>query len=410
MVLKEGYSWSDLRADLVAGLTVAVVALPLSMALAIASGASPDKGLITAVVAGFVISLLGGSRVQIGGPTGAFVVVVSGVIATHGYAGLVTATLMAGAILCLAAVLKLGRFVHLVPDSVIAGFTGGIAIVIAVSQLPDALGVHLATKSAEVIPKLEALSHVIGQAALPTVAMTLCCILGIEVIKNRAPKLPSLLLVTALAAGVAFFLKLPVETIASRFGALPNTLPAPQSPLLSPSILIALLPSAASIAFLAGIESLLSAKVADSMTGGKHRSNAELLAQGVANIASALFGGLPATGAIARTATNIKAGAKSPLAGVFHALFVLAAMMLLGPAMGTAPLAALAGILLIVAWNMSEAHKLIATLKGPWTEAVVLFATLIATITVNLTVAIALGIGLHMVLSRLVKAVKAGSV
>lgn len=400
LVLKEGYGWADLKADLLAGLTVAVVALPLSMALAIASGATPDKGLVTAVAAGFVISLLGGSRVQIGGPTGAFVVVVSGVIGRYGYAGLVTATAMAGAILCVAAFLRLGRFVHLVPEPVIAGFTTGIAIIIGVSQLPDALGIHLTTHSADVIPKLQALSAQIGQIAPLTACMAIGCIILIELIKNRAPKLPSLLLVTAVAALTAYGFHLNVETIASRFGGLPRAMPMPQLPKIDPALALTLLPASASIAFLAGIESLLSAKVADAMTGGRHRSNAELLAQGVANIVSALFGGLPATGAIARTATNIKAGARSPLAGVFHALFVLAAMMLFAPLMATAPMAALAAILLIVAWNMSEAHKLPAILRGPLSQSAVMFATLILTVTVNLTVAIAGGIVLHLLITR----------
>ena len=396
LVLRQGYGWRDLQTDALAGLTVAVVALPLSMALAIASGATPDKGLVTAVVAGAIISLLGGSRVQIGGPTGAFVVIVSGVIAQHGYAGLIAATLMAGVILCLAAVLRLGRLVHRVPEPVIAGFTTGIAIIIGVSQLPDALGLHLPKGAAEVLPKLAALSTRLSQIAPAALLMTLGAILAIELMKRFAPKLPSLLLATALAAAVAAGLHLPVETIASRFGDLPRALPAPQLPVLSPALLVSLAPAAFNIAFLAGIESLLSAKVADALTGGRHRANAELLAQGVANVASALFGGLPATGAIARTATNIRAGAKSPLAGVFHAAFVLTAMVMFAPLMGLAPMAALAAILLIVAWNMSEAHRLPAVLRGPWPEAVVMFTTLILTVTANLTVAIFTGIALEI--------------
>jgi len=401
LVLRQGYGWRDLQADALAGLTVAVVALPLSMALAIASGTTPDKGLVTAVVAGLVISLLGGSRVQIGGPTGAFVVIVSGVITQHGYAGLVAASLMAGLILCAAAVLRLGRFVHRVPEPVIAGFTTGIAIIIGVSQLPDALGLHLPKSAAEVIPKLAALSDRAGQIAPAALLMTLGAIVAIELLKRFAPKLPSLLLVTAAAAAVAVALGLPVETIASRFGALPRTLPVPRLPDLSPALMLSLAPAAFNIAFLAGIESLLSAKVADAMTGGRHRANAELMAQGVANVASALFGGLPATGAIARTATNIRAGARSPLAGVFHSAFVMIAMVLFAPLMGLAPMPALAAILLIVAWNMGEAHRLPAVLRGPWPEAAVLFVTLILTVVANLTVAIFAGIALEIGLSWL---------
>ena len=401
LVLRQGYGCRDLQADALAGLTVAVVALPLSMALAIASGTTPDKGLITAVVAGLVISLLGGSRVQIGGPTGAFVVIVSGVITQHGYAGLVAASLMAGLILCAAAVLRLGRFVHRVPEPVIAGFTTGIAIIIGVSQLPDALGLHLPKSAAEVVPKLAALSERASQIAPAALLMTLGAILAIELMKRFAPKLPSLLLVTAGAAALALALRLPVETIASRFGALPRTLPVPRLPDLSPALMLSMAPAAFNIAFLAGIESLLSAKVADAMTGGRHRANAELMAQGVANVASALFGGLPATGAIARTATNIRAGARSPLAGVFHSAFVMIAMLLFAPLMGLAPMPALAAILLIVAWNMGEAHRLPAVLRGPWPEAAVLFVTLILTVTASLTVAIFTGIALELGLSWL---------
>ncbi len=400
LVLREGYGWKDLQTDALAGLTVAVVALPLSMALAIASGTTPDKGLVTAVVAGFFISLLGGSRVQVGGPTGAFVVIVSGVIATHGYAGLVAATLMAGLMLIAAAGFRLGRFVHLVPEPVIAGFTTGIAIIIGVSQLPDALGVHIPKSASEVLPKLVAIAGQLSQIALPALGLTVASIFIIELIKNRAPKWPALLIVTAAAAALVTALHIPLETIASRFGTLPRTLPQPSLPILTPKLVLDLLPTAFSIAFLAGIESLLSAKVADAMTGGRHRSNAELLAQGVANLASALFGGLPATGAIARTATNVRAGAKSPLAGIFHSAFVLLAMMLFAPMMGAAPMAALAAILLIVAWNMSEAHKLPGVLRGPWSEALVMLATLVLTVTVNLTMAIAGGIILHLIVRK----------
>ena len=401
LVFQEGYGLSDLRADLAAGLTVAVVALPLSMALAIASGATPDKGLITAVVAGFIISALGGSRVQIGGPTGAFVTIVAGTVSLHGYTGLVCATLMAGVMLLIAATLKLGRFIHLTPTPVITGFTAGIAVIIATSQLPDALGLHVPKSAAEVGPKLAAVAQGLPHLALPALLLTLAAMIAIEAMKRHAPKLPSLLIATAGAAGIALLLHLPVDTIVSRFGALPHGLPAPHLPQLSTGLLIDLLPSAFNIAFLAGIESLLSAKVADRLTGGQHRANAELLAQGVANIASSLFGGLPATGAIARTATNIRAGAKSPLAGVFHAGFIALAMWLFAPLMGLAPMPALAAILLIVAWNMSEADKLPATLRGPWREAVVLAVTFLLTVFSSLTVAIIAGIALHVALHRL---------
>jgi SulP family sulfate permease len=390
--LAEGYGPAALRADVIAGLTVAVVALPLSMALAIASGVAPQLGLVTAVVAGFVISALGGSRVQIGGPTGAFVVIVAGVVVKHGYAGLVEATLMAGAILVVAGLCRVGRLIHYVPESVIAGFTAGIAVVIASSQFGDALGLHAAKSSADFIPKMSALFAARASFDPLTFALTAASLVAILGIRRFWPKAPSFLIVVVLASFAVWAFRLPVATIASRFGAIPAGLPLPHWPAaFTGAEALDLLPSALSIAFLAGVESLLSAVVADSLTGRRHRSDAELVAQGAANIGSALFGGMPATGAIARTATNIRAGAKTPVAGMAHAGFLLVFMLVLAPVMGMAPLASLAAILLVVAWNMSEAHKLPEVLKGPKGPALVLFATLLLTVFVNLMLAIAAG-------------------
>lgn len=397
--LREGYGLDAFKADAVAGLTVAVVALPLSMALAIASGVPPQLGLVTAVVAGFLISALGGSRVQIGGPTGAFVVIVAGVVARFGLVGLVEATLMAGVILVMAGFARIGRLIHLVPEPVIAGFTAGIAMVIASSQIADVLGLHAAKSSADFLPKMAALWAARASFDLWTFGLAISSFAAILALRRAWPKAPSFLIVMVAASLLVFLLRLPVETIASRFGAIPAGLPTPKLPALNLGEMQSLLPSALSIAFLAGIESLLSAVVADSLTGRKHRSDAELVAQGAANIGSALFGGIPATGAIARTATNIRAGARTPVAGMLHAAFLLVFMLVLAPVMGQAPLASLAAILMVVAWNMSEAHKLPEVLKGPKGQATVLFLTLILTVFVNLMLAIAAGCALSYALS-----------
>ena len=304
----QGYDTATLHADVIAGVTVAMVALPLSLAIAIASGAPPQTGIVTAVVAGLLISLLGGSRVQIGGPTGAFIVVVYGVIASHGYDGLVLATLMAGAILIAAALLRAGNLIRLVPEPVINGFTIGIAIIIATSQLKDFFGLRIDDLPAAFIPKIEALWQARASLSLPALAVGLGTVGLILVLRRLAPRFPGLILAVGLTSALAALMALPVDTIASRFGALPRGLPSPGLPPITLTRMAELLPSARIIAFLAGIESLLSAMVADRMIGGNHRPNAEIMAQGTANIGSALFGGLPATGAIARTATNVRAG------------------------------------------------------------------------------------------------------
>lgn len=398
VALREGYSFRIFGYDLAAGVTVAIVALPLAMALAIASGATPDKGLITAIVAGFFISALGGSRFQIGGPTGAFVVVVSSVIAHHGYDGMVLATLMAGLLLILAGLLRLGTWIKYIPEPVIAGFTSGIAVIIFSSQIRDLLGLQMKEVPSDFLPKWAAFWQArdsINNWALILAAVSLGFIL---VLRRYAPRWPGFLLVVILASAATLLFQLPVETIGSRFGGIPNQLPLPRLPEITWQRMMDLFPSAFTIAFLAGVESLLCAIVADGMTGRHHKSNCELVAQGVANIASAGFAGLPATGALARTATNIKAGARTPVAGILHALILLGFILFFSPLARFIPLASLAAILVIVAWNMSEVQKFRALIKAPLGDSLVLLTTFALTILVDLTVAIEAGIVLGSIL------------
>jgi SulP family sulfate permease len=398
VIAQEGYRLADFRADALAGLTVAIVALPLAMAIAIASGTTPDKGLITAVIAGFVISALGGSRFQIGGPTGAFIVVVYGVIHTHGYDGLVLATIMAGGLLIVAGLLRFGDWIKYIPEPVVTGFTAGIAVIIFTSQIRDLLGLSMAEAPAEFIAKLQAFWAVRDTVSVPTMAVAGGALAGLIALRKFAPRLPAFLIAVVVGAAIVALLRLDVETIASRFGGVPSTLPAPHFPEVTWERVRTLFQPAFTIAFLAGVESLLSAMVADGMTGRRHRSNCELAAQGAANIASGLFGGISATGAIARTATNIRAGAKTPIAGMMHALFVLASMLALGPLMAFVPLAALAAVLVVVAWNMSEQERFRHMLNGPVGDRIVLLATFLLTVLVDLTVAIEVGIVLAAII------------
>ena len=393
-----GYSAAQFVADAFAGVTVAMVALPLSIAIAIASGADPAKGLVTAIVAGFLISLLGGSRVQIGGPTGAFIVVVYGVIAQHGYGGLVLATLMAGGILILAGLLRAGNLIAFVPEAVVNGFTIGIAIIIASSQLKDFFGLTAGAVPAEFVGKLKVLWAARGSLNLSALGMGLAALILIVLLRRLFPRFPGLILVMAAVSAAIAMLHLPVETIASRYGALPATLPAPQLPQITLARVTELLPSALVIAFLAAIESLLSAMVADRMIEGSHRPNAEVLAQGWANVGSALFGGLPATGAIARTATNIRAGGTTPIAGIVHTVTILIVMMVAAPLAGYLAMPAMAALLLTTAWNMSEPHKWRGYWSAPISDRVLLALTLVLTVMADLTVAIGVGVGLGLAL------------
>ena len=392
------YTAAEFRADLVAGVTVALVALPLSLAIAIASGADPAKGLVTAVVAGFLISALGGSRVQIGGPTGAFIVVVFGVIAEHGYDGLVLATLMAGVLLLVAGQLRAGRLISYVPEAVVNGFTIGIAVIIATSQVKDFLGLTAEGLPADFLEKLPVLWEARDTLNPSALGIAILSVVLIVIFRRLAPRLPGLIVAVALASGAVAVLGLEVDTLQSRFGDLPSTLPLPALPEISWARIVELVPSAIVIAFLAGIESLLSAMVADRMIGGHHRPNAELTAQGAANIASALFGGLPATGAIARTATNVRAGGKTPVAGIVHALTVLAIMLVAAPAAGYLAMPAMAALLILTAWNMSEPHKWGEYARARTSDRVLLVLTLVLTVLIDLTVAIGVGVALGLAL------------
>lgn len=392
------YNRSEARADLVAGFTVAMVALPLSIAIAIASGATPAQGLVTAIIAGFLISALGGSRVQIGGPTGAFIVVVYGVIAEHGHDGLVLATLMAGLILLVAGWFRAGRLIALVPEAVINGFTIGIAIVIAASQIKDLAGLQLETVPADFIDKIAALWSARGTLSPAALLTGLGVMAMIVALRRAAPKASGLIVAVAAGSAAVALLELPIDTIEARFGALPSSLPVPSMPELSLPRIAELLPSALVIAFLAGIESLLSAIVADRMIGGSHRPNAELIAQGAANLGSAVFGGLPATGAIARTATNVRAGGKTPVAGIVHALVILLVMLVAAPLAGAMALPALAGLLILTAWNMAEPQKWRGYLWGRRSDTILLLLTLLLTVLADLTVAIGVGVALGLAL------------
>ena len=392
------YTRALLVQDAIAGVTVAMVALPLSLAIAIASGADPSKGLITAIVAGFLISLLGGSRVQIGGPTGAFIVVVFGVVAEHGYDGLVLATFMAGLMLLVAGYFRAGNLIRLIPEPVINGFTIGIAVIIATSQLKDLLALTVDEVPAEFLAKIEVL-----WAALPTLSAAsaligLVTMFLIVLFRRAAPKLPGLIVAVTATSAIVSLVDLPVDTIQSRFGDLPNTLPWPAMPEIGFDRIVELLPSALIIAFLAGVESLLSAMVADRMIEGKHRPNAELLAQGAANIGSSLFGGMPATGAIARTATNIRAGGETPVAGLIHALTILIVMLLASKLVGYMAMPALAGLLILTAWNMSEPHKWRSYATERKSDVFLLLLTLTLTVLADLTVAIGVGVALGLAL------------
>lgn len=399
------YSWRLFAGDVLAGVTVALVALPLSLAIAIASDAPPASGLVTAIIGGFLISLLGGSRVQIGGPTGAFIVVVAGVIQEHGIDGLLLATVMAGMILIAAGLLRVGRFIALVPEAVIEGFTVGIALIIAVSQLKDLLGLS-AYVPADLVHGLPALWAASGQANLTALGVGLFAIAGIALLRRVAPWFPGSLLVIAAASAAVAMLSLPVDTIASRFGVLPSGLPAPSFPHVSVARISDLLPSAFVIAFLAAVESLLSAIVADRMIGGRYRPDAELLAQGAANLAAPLLGGIPATGAIARTATNVRAGGKTPVAGLVHAATILLVMVVAARGAGYLAMPALAGLLIVTAWLMSEPRRWPERMKLRRDDRALFFMTMVLTLASNLTIAIAVGTGAGLALRLLKKEVE----
>src|ERR1700742_431116 len=398
-VWREGYGLADFRADVIAGLTVAIVALPLSMAIAIASGVEPGRGLYTSVVGGFIVSLLGGSRFQIGGPAGAFIVLVSVTADRHGVDGVILATLMAGFILIAAGLFRLGTYIKFIPYPVTVGFTAGIAVIIFASQLKDLFGITLPGKEpGELIPKLEALAHALPTVNISTVAVSAGSIAVIFILRKLRPNWPGILIAVAAAALVSWALSLPVETIGTRFGGIPRELPLPSLPVFSLEKARAVLPDAIAFALLGAIESLLSAVVADGMTGRRHRSNCELVAQGFANIGSALFGGICVTGTIARTATNVRSGARGPVAGMLHSLFLLLFMLIAAPLASYIPLSALAAVLVVVAWNMAEKHEFATLIRSSRGDAIVLLATFLLTIFRDLTQGILVGFGIGVLL------------
>ena len=405
--LKEGYGLASLRADVIAGLTVAIVAVPLSMAFAIASGLPPAVGLFTAIVGGFLVSALGGSRYQIGGPAGAFIVLIFGVVQRQGYDGLVLATVMAGLVMMVVGLTRCGTYIRYIPHPVTVGFTAGIATIIFASQIKELLGLTLPTEPAALIPKLIALAGAITTVQPVTAGISLLAVALILGIRRARPSWPGMLIAVAVCAALTAVLHLNVATIGTRFGGMPSSLPVPVLPHVTLARLRDLLPDALALALLGSIESLLSAVVADGMTGRRHRSNGELVAQGIANIAAASFGGMPVTGTVARTATNVRAGGRTPVSGMLHAVFILLFMLVAAPLATYIPLASLGAVLAVVAWNMAGKAEFVALLHSRG-DALVLLATFLLTVFYDLTTGIAVGVtlGAFLFLHRMAEAVE----
>lgn len=398
-ILQEHYGLQQFRSDFLAGLTVAIVALPLSMAIAIASGASPAQGLYTAIIGGFLVSALGGSRFQIGGPAGAFIVLVATTVQLHGMQGLFVATIMSGIFLMLAGYLQLGSYIKFIPYPVTVGFTAGIAVIIFASQVKELLGLTLsAPEPGPLLEKLPVIWQSLPTMDANTVALSVLTIAIIVALKKYRPQWPGMLIAIVVTALLTTLFKLPLSTIGTAFGGIPNSFPLPAVPEVSISKVLELVPVALSFALLGSIESLLSAVVADGMTGRRHRSNCELVAQGIANIVSGFFGGICVTGTIARTATNVRAGAHGPMAGMLHAVFLLLFILLAAPVASYIPLASLAGVLAIVAWNMIERHAIAMLLRASRGDGAVLLATLTLTVFRDLMEAIVVGFALGSLL------------
>lgn len=393
-----GYRRQDAAADITAGVTVGLVALPLAMAFGIASGVTPQAGIYTAIAGGFIVSALGGSRLQIGGPTGAFVVIVAGIIAQHGLSGLLMVTMMAGGILLFLGVTGLGQAVKFIPRPVVLGFTNGIALLIASTQIKDALGLRMPGNPSAFFERMAAIGHSLPTVSWTACALTLLSLALVLLVPRRFPRLPGS--IAALIAGTAAvtMFGLPVETIGSAFGGIPSGLPTFAVPAFRADLIVPLLPSALTVALLAAVESLLSAVVADTMSGDRHNANAELVAQGVANAVVPLIGGIPVTGAIARTATNFRAGARTPIAGIVHALTLLAVVLLFAPLARYIPLATLAAVLLVVAWNMGEWREIGGILRLEMADKSVWLITFALTVMADLTVAVEVGIALAALL------------
>ncbi|MEO8033288.1 MAG: sulfate permease [Acidobacteriota bacterium] len=390
--LREGYTRETILRDLTAGVVVGIVALPLALAFAIASGVPPERGLFTAIIAGFLISALGGSRVQIGGPTGAFVVIVYGIVTRFGYDGLVICTIMAGVILVILGLTRMGALIKFIPYPVITGFTSGIAVLIFSSQIKDLLGLRMASVPVEFMDKWVAFGTNIRTVSLPTLFVSLGTLVVLIVWPHISHRVPAPFVAMVLATAAVKVFALPVATIGSRFGSVPTSLPAPHWPSIPWGHMGEFISPALTVALLAAIESLLSAVVADGMINTRHKSNVELVAQGIANIVSPLFGGIPATGAIARTATNIKSGGRTPLAGITHAVVLMLILVFLGRWAVMVPLCALAAILVIVSYHMSEWRSFKGLLRAPRSDLVVLLLTFGLTVFVDLSVAVQVGV------------------
>lgn len=390
--LREGYSWNYFLHDLLAGVTIGIISIPLTMAFAIASGVSPEKGLLTGIIAGFLISLLGGSRVQIGGPTGAFAVIIYSVVMRHGFDGLILATLLAGAMMIIFGLVRAGVILRFVPHSVTTGFTAGIALSVFSSQMKDFFGLSMATVPVEFLDKWHAFFSNISTINPWACAVGIASLIILFGVRRFYPLIPSPVVSVVIGSLAVLLFDLPVETIQTKFGGIPDTIPLPSLPSFSLDQLQAVFPDAITIALLGSIESLLSAVIADGITGQRHRSNTELLGQGIANIASALFGGIPATGAIARTAANIRLGAKTPVAGMTHALTMLFVVLFFSTWAAIIPLPVLAAILIFVAWNMAELEEIRAIFRTNKSDSFVLVLTFLLTIFVDLTVAVQVGV------------------
>lgn len=395
---KEGYTAEILQSDLLAGITVGLIALPLAMAFAIGSGISPERGLFTAIIAGFLISLLGGSRVQIGGPTGAFVVIVYSIVHRHGYEGLALATLIAGLMMLLFGFARAGVLLKFIPYPVTTGFTTGIALVIFSGQIKDLFGLEIKQVPADFIEKWKIFLEHASSCNPWALGLSVAVLVSIFWLRWYRPKIPGAIIAVIFATVIVSIFDLPIETIGKKFGGIPRTLPLPTLPSFSWDMVKAVFPDAITIALLGSIESLLSAVVADAMTGNKHRSNCELVAQGFANIGSVFFGGIPATGAIARTTANIKMGAKTPLAGMMHAIALMLLMIFCAPLAKMIPLSALGAILVYVAWNMSEMQHFTEILKGQKSDSIVLVITFLLTVLIDLSVAVQVGVILAAIL------------
>lgn len=409
-VFQEGYTRQHFSKDLVAGVIVGIVALPLSIAFAIASGVKPEQGLYTAVIAGFLISALSGSRVQIGGPTGAFIVIVYGIVQQYGYDGLAVATLIAGAMLILMGLAGLGSIIKFIPYPVTVGFTAGIALIIFASQVRDFLGLRMETVPADFVEKWGAYAEHIGSINPWAIGLGVLALVLIRFWPRVTHRLPGSLIAILVTTAAVHLFDLPVETIGSRFGSVPNTLPAPRLPSVSWETFTQMFSPALTVALLGAIESLLSAVVADGMTGTRHRSNMELIGQGIANLAVPIFGGIPATGAIARTATNIKNGGRTPVAGIIHAVTLLLIMLFFGQWATLIPMATLAAILIVVSYNMSEWHLFVKLLRSPKSDIAVLLTTFFLTVLIDLTVAIQIGMVMaaFLFMNRMANVTQAG--